>query len=67
MLHQVQDGPCSESFGIPVAAMAGFPDCVLKEAKRKSNCLEDPEGSGIPNGLHPTFFLIPLTPFPQTQ
>lgn len=50
MLHQVLDGPCSESFGIPVAAMAGFPQSVLNEAKRKSNCLEDPEGFGIPKG-----------------
>jgi DNA mismatch repair protein MutS len=50
MLHQVLEGPCSESFGIPVAAMAGFPEKVIKEAKRKSDCLEDPEAFGITQG-----------------
>lgn len=61
MLHQVLDGPCLESFGIPVAAMAGFPKRVLTEAKRKFNCLEDPEGFGLPKGLSSS----PSLPFPN--
>lgn len=41
MLHNVLEGPCLESFGIHVAAMAGFPEDVVREAKRKSDELED--------------------------
>jgi len=47
MLHNVMDGPCAESFGIHVAAMASFPDSVIREAKRKSDQLEDPEAGGV--------------------
>ena len=51
MLHQILNGPCLESFGIPVASMAGFPEQVINEAKRKSTSLEDPEAFGITTGL----------------
>jgi DNA mismatch repair protein MSH2 len=61
MLHQVLDGPCLESFGIPVAAMAGFPESVLIEAKRKFDCLEDPEGFGLPKGTSPALSSLPLS------
>ena len=47
MLYNVLPGPCSESFGIHVAAMASFPPSVLKEAKRKADQLEHvDEGEG---------------------
>ena len=40
MLYDVRPGPCLESFGIPVAKMAGFPTEVVSEAKRKIEELE---------------------------
>ena len=40
MLYNVLDGPCTESFGINVAEMAGFPPSVIGEAKRKIRDLE---------------------------
>jgi DNA mismatch repair protein MSH2 len=40
MLYTVEDGPCNESFGVHVAAMAQFPPRVIAEAKRKAIQLE---------------------------
>lgn len=40
MVYQVRDGACMESFGVHVAAMAGFPASVLACARRKSEELE---------------------------
>ncbi|TMW55858.1 hypothetical protein Poli38472_008506 [Pythium oligandrum] len=40
MIYQVRDGACMESFGVHVAAMAGFPEPVLRSAKRKAHELE---------------------------
>lgn len=41
MVYQVRDGACMESFGVHVAAMAGFPESVLACARRKSDELEN--------------------------
>lgn len=41
MIYQVRDGACMESFGVHVAAMAGFPASVLDCARRKSEELEN--------------------------
>lgn len=43
MLYNVEDGPCTQSYGVYVAAMAGFPSSMLKEARRKAAELENAE------------------------
>ncbi|WP_127470396.1 DNA mismatch repair protein MutS [Thiomicrorhabdus aquaedulcis] len=40
-LHQVQDGPASQSYGLQVAALAGVPHSVIKRAKTHLTQLEN--------------------------
>jgi DNA mismatch repair ATPase MutS len=40
MLYRLQDGPCTQSFGIHVAKSADFPSSVIREAQRKADQLE---------------------------
>jgi len=42
-LHAVQDGPASQSYGIEVAALAGIPPTVVRDAKRRLRALENRE------------------------
>jgi DNA mismatch repair protein MutS len=42
-LHAVEEGPASQSYGIEVAALAGIPPAVVREAKRRLRGLENRE------------------------
>jgi DNA mismatch repair protein MutS len=45
-LHAVEEGPASQSYGIQVAALAGIPGSVVREAKRRLRQLENREIEG---------------------
>jgi DNA mismatch repair protein MutS len=42
-LHAVEDGPASQSYGVQVAALAGMPSAVVREARRRLTLLENRE------------------------
>ena len=46
-LYEVADGPCTESFGIKVAELAGFPPATVTVAKRKAEELESNSGGKL--------------------
>jgi len=52
-LHAVEDGPASQSYGIEVAALAGIPGSVIREAKRRLRQLENRE---LDNGVQSDLF-----------
>ncbi|MCX7962803.1 MAG: DNA mismatch repair protein MutS [Burkholderiales bacterium] len=58
-LHEVKEGPASDSYGIQVAALAGVPKPVLREAKRLLAALE--RRSLLRDG-HDDLFLAPAPP-----
>ena len=47
-MHAVEPGPASQSYGIQVAALAGVPPAVLREAKRRLVELENREAAAAP-------------------
>jgi DNA mismatch repair protein MutS len=49
-LHAVEDGPASQSYGIEVAALAGVPGSVIRDAKRRLRQLENREIESGPQG-----------------
>jgi len=56
-LHAVEEGPASQSYGIEVAALAGIPGTVIRDAKRRLRALENREiGAGPQSDL---FALLP--------
>ena len=42
-LHAVEEGPASQSYGIQVAALAGIPGSVVRDARRRLAALENRE------------------------
>jgi DNA mismatch repair protein MutS len=40
-LHAVEEGPASQSYGLQVAALAGVPKAVVRQAKKYLQLLED--------------------------
>jgi DNA mismatch repair protein MutS len=40
-LHAVEEGPASQSYGLQVAALAGVPKSVIRQARRTLQQLED--------------------------
>jgi len=40
-LHAVEEGPASQSYGLQVAALAGVPKAVIRQARRYLQLLED--------------------------
>jgi DNA mismatch repair protein MutS len=42
-LHALEEGPASQSYGIEVAALAGIPAVVIRDAKRRLRALENRE------------------------
>lgn len=49
-LHAVEEGPASQSYGIQVAALAGIPGSVVRDAKRRLVQLENREVIPGPQG-----------------
>jgi DNA mismatch repair protein MutS len=49
-LHAVEEGPASQSYGIQVAALAGIPGSVIRDAKRRLRQLENREIDAGPQG-----------------
>src|SRR5690606_30565422 len=53
-LHAVEEGPASQSYGIEVAALAGVPAPVIREARKRLRALENREIDG--GGPQPDLF-----------
>ena len=47
-MHAVEEGPASQSYGIQVAALAGIPGSVVRDAKRHLARLENQEAASGP-------------------
>jgi len=58
-LHAVEPGPASQSYGIEVAALAGIPPAVLREAKRRLVALEQ---RAVAAEAQPDLFAASATP-----
>ncbi|MBK8335293.1 MAG: DNA mismatch repair protein MutS [Sterolibacteriaceae bacterium] len=57
-MHAVEDGPASQSYGIEVAALAGIPGSVVREARRRLRALENREVAAQSGGdVQPDLFI----------
>ncbi|SMB28475.1 methyl-directed mismatch repair protein [Sterolibacterium denitrificans] len=55
-LHAVEEGPASQSYGIQVAALAGMPGGVIRDAKRHLSLLENRELAQRADSHQPDLF-----------
>jgi DNA mismatch repair protein MutS len=64
-LHAVEEGPASQSYGVQVAALAGMPPAVVREARRRLSLLENREvGSATQPDLFASAPPLPEPPHP---
>ena len=64
-LHAVEEGPASQSYGVQVAALAGMPPVVVREARRRLALLENREvGSLTQPDLFASAPALPEPPHP---
>ncbi len=64
-LHAVEEGPASQSYGVQVAALAGMPPAVVREARRRLALLENREvGSATQPDLFASAPPLPEPPNP---
>ena len=64
-LHAVEEGPASQSYGIQVAALAGMPPAVVREARRRLSVLENRDvGTSMQPDLFATAPPPPEPPHP---
>ncbi|HTY04648.1 MAG TPA: DNA mismatch repair protein MutS [Rhodocyclaceae bacterium] len=63
-LHAVEEGPASQSYGIQVAALAGIPGSVVRDAKRRLAQLENREATA---GPQPDLFARLPEPAPEPE
>jgi DNA mismatch repair protein MutS len=63
-LHAVEEGPASQSYGIQVAALAGIPGSVVRDAKRRLAQLENREAVA---GPQPDLFARLPDPAPEPE
>ncbi|HLW05095.1 MAG TPA: DNA mismatch repair protein MutS [Azoarcus sp.] len=62
-LHAVEEGPASQSYGIEVAALAGVPASVIREARKRLRALENRAGDY--GGPQPDLFATTVDDEPE--
>ncbi|MFO1469169.1 MAG: DNA mismatch repair protein MutS [Steroidobacteraceae bacterium] len=70
-LHSVREGPANQSYGLQVAALAGIPPAVIRQARRYLTELERERDAlrthTSPQGELPLFDTTPAAPAPATD
>ncbi len=61
-LHALEEGPASQSYGVEVAALAGVPGSVIRDARRRLRAMENRELAG---GAQADLFVSAQAPVPE--